>query len=95
MAMRMQNVHLHITEFPKVEAVVENKVLYDDVAVILQRVQVTMAKYLHNGALTITLRLAEQSEVVRRLTPYEFMQKLVETNKEFAVMKETLKLELE
>ena len=73
----------------------ENKVLYNDVAVILQRVQVTMAKYLHNGALTITLRLAEQSEVVHRLTPYEFMQKLVETNKEFAVMKETLKLELE
>ena len=25
LAMRMQNVHLHITEFPKVEAVVENK----------------------------------------------------------------------
>ena len=95
LAMRMQNVHLHITEFPKVATVVENTVLYNDVAVILQRVQVTMAKYLHNGALTITLRLAEQSEVVHRLTPYEFMQKLVETNKEFAVMKETLKLELE
>lgn len=95
LAMRMQNVSLHITEFPEIEAVVENKVLLDDVAAILLRVQVTMAKFLHNGGVTIKLRLAEQQEVVHRLSPYEFMQKLVETNKEFAVLKDTLKLELE
>ena len=54
-----------------------------------------MAKYLHNGGVKISLRLAEPTEVVRRLTPREFFDKLIETNKEFALLKDSLQLELE
>ncbi len=95
LAIRMQNVQLHITDFPHIEGVVGNSILLKDVSDILLRVQVTMAKYLHNGGVKISLRLAEPTEVVRRLTPREFFDKLIETNKEFALLKDSLQLELE
>lgn len=95
LAIRMQNVQLHVKEFPHVEGVVDNSVLMNDVTAILPRVQFTMAKYLHNGALTISLRRAENTEIVKKLTPREMFDKLLETNKEFALLKDSLQLELE
>ena len=91
----MMNVQLKIDSFPHIECIVENVMLKDDIAAIFNRIQVTMAKYLHNGSLTMSLRLAEQKEKVRRMSPYEFMQKLTETNPDFAAMKKELKLEVE
>lgn len=95
LAKRMMNVQLKIDSFPHIECIVENVMLKDDIAAIFNRIQVTMAKYLHNGSLTMSLRLAEQKEKVRRMSPYEFMQKLTETNPDFAAMKKELKLEVE
>ena len=95
LAIRMQNVHLSITKFPHIEGVVENDLLLGDVQAILPRIQVTMATFLHNGELTISLRLAEPKEVVHRLSPREFLDKLTETNKAFSMFKESLQLDLE
>lgn len=95
LAKRMMNVQLKIKDFPNIEGVVENTLLLADVQAVLPRVQVTMAKHLHNGGVTLALRLAEPKEIVRRLTPREFFAKLKETNKAFAAMQEELKLELE
>lgn len=92
LAKRMMNVQLKITDFPHIECIVENTILLADIKAVLHRVQVTMAKYLHNGGVTISLRLAEQKERVKRLTPREMLQKLVETNSDFADMQKELQL---
>ena len=95
LAKRMMNVQLKITEFPHIDCIVENTMLQGDIAEIFNRVQVTMAKCLHNGGVKMTLRLAEQKEVVRRLSPHEFMQKLIDTNPAFAAIQKELQLEVE
>ncbi|MBO7645644.1 MAG: DNA polymerase III subunit gamma/tau [Prevotella sp.] len=95
LAKRMMNVRLKVTELPHAEAIVENTLLLDDITRILPRVNATLAQRLHNGNFTLTLRLAEQHEIAKRLTPREFLQKLVETNPSFASFKEELKLDVE
>lgn len=95
LAKRMMNVQLRITDFPHIEAIVENSILQHDIGEILPRVQVTMAQYLHNGSVTVSLRLAEQKEIVRQLSPREFVQKLIDMNPDFATMQKELKLEVE
>jgi hypothetical protein len=69
--------------------------LKDDVESILPRVQYDLAKLLHNGKLTITTRLARKEEIVKKLTPQEILEKIVETNPAFARMQKQLGLKLE
>lgn len=95
LARRMMNVQLKITEFPNVEAVIENEMLMNDVRNILPRIRVTLAQNLHNGSVNVSLRLAEQKEIFHRLTPMEFVEKLTEMNSGFAAMKKELELEIE
>ena len=95
LASRMHNVLVKMTEWPKVEAVFENTMLKDDVESILPRVQNDLAKLLHNGKLTITTRLARKEEIVKKLTPQEILEKIVETNPAFARMQKQLGLKLE
>ena len=95
LAKRMMNIHLKVTTLPQVEAIVENTLLMTDVERIMPRIRVTLAQKLHNGKLNITMRLAEKHEMAKRLTPYEFLDKLVETYPSFASFKEELKLEVE
>lgn len=92
---RMMNVHLAITSFPNIELICENTVLLTDVNAILPRIQLTLAQRLHNGNIKVTTRLAEQKEMVRRLSPIEFATKLAEVNPSFAMMQKELKLEVE
>ncbi len=95
LASRMHNVLVKMVEWPKVEAVFENTMLKDDVENILPRVQNELAKLLHNGKLTITTRLARKEEIVKKLTPQEIFDKIVETNPAFARMQKQLGLKLE
>ena len=95
LAKRMMNIHLKVTTLPQVEAIVENTLLMTDVERIMPRIRVTLAQRLHNGKLDVTMRLAEKHEMAKRLTPYEFLDKLVETYPSFASFKEELKLEVE
>ena len=95
LASRMHNVLVKMPEWPKVEAVFENTMLKDDVESILPRVQNDLAKLLHNGKLTITTRLARKEEIVKKLTPQEILEKIVETNPAFARMQKQLGLKLE
>lgn len=95
LASRMHNVLVKMTEWPKVEAVFENTMLKDDVENILPRVQNELAKLLHNGKLTITTRLARKEEIVKKLTPQEIFDKIMETNPAFARMQQQLGLKLE
>ena len=95
LASRMHNVLVKMTEWPKVEAVFENTMLKDDVEHLLPRVQNDLAQLLHNGRLTVTTRLAREDEKVKKLTPQEIFDKIVESNPAFARMQKQLGLKLE
>ena len=95
LAARMHNVILHMTEFPEVEAVFENSMLLDDVERILPRVQNTLAKALHNGKLTIKTRLANDDEIVKKLSQKEIYDKLMEECPAFVSFQRELELKLE
>ena len=62
MAKRLKNIIPSITVYPNIELVVENEMLKTEINDIRKRLEVTMAKHLHNGNITISVRLAEQTE---------------------------------
>ena len=95
MAKRLKNIIPSITVYPNIELVVENDMFRKELLEIRKRLEVTMAKYLHNGNITISVRLAEQTEKRKILTPKESYEEMLEYSKAFRLLAEKLKLELE
>ena len=95
MAKRLKNIVPSITVYPNIELVVENEMLKTEINDIRKRLEVTMAKHLHNGNITISVRLAEQTEKRKILTPKENYEELLENSKAFKFLADKLKLELE
>ena len=95
MAKRLKNIIPSITVYPNIELVVENEMLKTEINDIRKRLEVTMAKHLHNGNITISVRLAEQTEKRKILTPKENYEELLENSKAFKFLADKLKLELE
>ncbi len=87
MAYRLKNAQVHITEFPQVEVVLDNKLLLDEVEKIERRIRATLAQALHNSALTLTCRLARPDEIQelptrekvlkQMLAQYDWLQPLI------------------
>ena len=80
LASRMKNIRPQITELPNVELVADNKDLLDQINKIKSRICRTLAQDLHNGGITITLRLAEKGEIARPLSPKEAFAELLKDN---------------
>ena len=78
LAARMKNMTPRIADFPRIEIVVDNKMLLDQVNEIRGRIRVTLAKALHNGGVDISLRLAEADEISRRKTKKEAFDELMQ-----------------
>jgi DNA polymerase-3 subunit gamma/tau len=95
MAKRLKNIVPSITVYPSIELVVENEMLRKELDDIKKRLEVTMAKHLHNGNITLSVRLAEQTEKRKILTPKENFEEMLEYSKAFRLLAEKLKLELE
>jgi DNA polymerase-3 subunit gamma/tau len=95
MAKRLKNIVPSITVYPNIELVVENEMLKKELNDIKKRLEVTMAKHLHNGNITLSVRLAEQTEKRKILTPKENFEEMLEYSKAFRLLAEKLKLELE
>ena len=95
MAKRLKNIVPSITDYPNIELVVENEMLKNELIEIKKRLEVTMAKYLHNGNITLSIRLAEQTEKHKILTPKENYEEMLEYSKAFKLLAERLQLELE
>lgn len=93
LASRMKNMQPHITTFPDIEVLVDNQILLDQVNEIKGRIRVTLAKALHNGNVSISLRLAEAEEISRRKTKKEVYDELMQ-QKEVRAFVESLGLEL-
>ncbi len=89
----MKNMQPRITTFPDIEVLVDNQILLDQVNEIKGRIRVTLAKALHNGNVSISLRLAEAEEISRRKTKKEVYDELMQ-QKEVRAFVESLGLEL-
>ncbi len=93
-ATRMKNMNPVITDFPNVEVTADNQVALDQLEQIKGSIASTLKLYLHNKAITLTLRLAEQEEIapiLSRREQYELMEK---ENPSIGKLRELLSLEL-
>ena len=80
LASRMKNIRPRITDYPNVELMADNQDLLEQITQIKARICRTLAQDLHNGSITISLRLAEMDEIVRPMTPKETYVELMKNN---------------
>lgn len=80
LASRMKNIKPRITDYPNVELMADNQDLLEQITQIKARICRTLAQDLHNGSITISLRLAEMDEIVRPMTPKEAYVELMKNN---------------
>ena len=94
LASRLKNITPHITDYPNIEAVVDNEILLQQVSEIRGNIRATMRKVLHDNSIELTLRLAEASEMKRAYTKRELFDHLRSTNKAIEQLRIGLQLEL-
>ena len=94
LASRMKNIEPHITSYPEIEIVADNKLLLDQLEAIKGRIRASLVAALHNGELTLRLRLAEQEEIKPVLTKKQVFDQLMADNKPFAKLVDALGLQL-
>lgn len=93
-AARMKNMTPTITDFPKVEVVVENQIMLDQMQVIKGSIQNTLKLYLHNNGITLDMRLAEHNEQVKVLSRREQFEEMSKQNPAIEKLRGLLDLEL-
>ena len=94
MSHRMKNMQPSITAFPHIEVAVDNQILLDQMMTIRKRICATLAKELHNGSITLTLRLAKIEEVGKILTRRELFEKILKENPAVERLRTMLDLEM-
>lgn len=95
LAQRLKNLVPVIKEFPVVELLVESSLMHDEASAIRRRMEFTLAKCLHNGNLSLEIRIAEASEKKLFLSPKETFEMMVASNEGLALLKAELDLDLE
>lgn len=93
-AARMKNIDPRIADYPSVEVVVDNQILFDDISKIKLKIKNTLVQCLHNAGITLTLRLAKPEEIKRIPTNGERFNELRQNNSAFRKLTEMLSLEL-
>jgi len=91
-ATRMKNMNPVILDFPHVEVVVDNQLILEQMEPIKGSIVNTLKLYLHNNAITLTMRVAEvqeQAKILTRREQYELMEK---ENPSVAKLRELLDL---
>lgn len=94
LAKRMKNIQPTILSYPNIEILVDNKLLLDQLGAIKGRIRASLAASLHNGSITVSLRLAKQNEIKPVLTKKQIFDKMKKDYKPFALLVDGLGLEL-
>lgn len=79
----------------KIEVVVGNKILLDEMKAIHGRIRATMAQRLHNGQIDVVLRLAKAEEIKPILTPRQELEKIQQQNPSIKKLIDQLGLKIE
>ena len=93
-ATRMKNMNPEITEFPKVEVVVDNDLIKQDIEEIQKSIAKTLQIYLHNDQIQLSVRVAEQTEHVKILSRREQFEQMAEKNAAVAKLQQAFDLEM-
>ena len=94
LATRLKNVTPRITEFPKIEIVVDNQILLTQVEPIKLRIKATLAKELNNGQINVEWRVAQGTEVKPLLTKRERFEEMKKENPALAKLCQVLHLDM-
>jgi DNA polymerase III, tau subunit (EC 2.7.7.7) len=94
LASRLKNIVPHITDYPHIEAVVDNEILLGQLNEIKGKIRATMRQTLHNGAIELTLRLADAGEVRKVYTKREIFDNMRQQNPAIEKLRNALGLEL-
>ena len=94
LATRLKNVTPRITEFPKIEIVVDNQILLTQVEPIKLRIKATLAKELNNGQINVEWRVAQGTEVKPLLTKRESFEEMKRENPALAKLCLVLHLDM-
>lgn len=94
LASRLKNITPVITDYPNVEATVDNQLLFDQLQGIRRNIRATLRTTLHNTAIEFTLRLADQGEVKPYLTKKEIFDQLRQKNEAVEKLRTAFGLEL-
>ena len=93
-AARMKNMNPVIKEKPAVELVVPNEIIKAEVEAIQGSIVSTLKLYLHNSAITFSLRVAEQDPHQKVLTRREQFELMREQNPAVDKLREAFNLDL-
>ena len=93
-AARMKNMNPTIVQMPAVEVVVPNEIVRDEMEHIKGSIISTLKLYLHNNAITLTMRVAEQGEREKILTRREQFQLMCSQNPAVEKLLQVFDLEL-
>ena len=91
-AVRMKNMNPVITDFPNVEVTADNQVALEQLEQIKGSILSTLKLYLHNKSIKLSLRLAEQEEIVPILSRREQYKLMEKENPSIAKLRELLNL---
>ena len=90
----MKNMNPVITQLPMVEVIVPNEIIRDEVEAIKGSIVKTLQMYLHNSAISLTLKVAEQAPHEKMLTRREQFELLAQQNTSVEKLREAFDLEL-
>ncbi len=93
-ATRMKNMTPVITEMPKVEVVVGNELIKQEMEKIHGSIVNTLKMYLHNSAIVLDVRVDEQHQEVKILSRREQFMEMVKENKAVEALRSVFDLEL-
>ncbi len=93
-ATRMKNMNPSVTDFPNIEVLVDNELALQQMEDIKNKILSTLKLYLHNNAITMTMRVAEKQEQEKILTRREQYELMEKENPSVAKLREVLDLEL-
>ena len=93
-ATRMKNMNPVITELPKVEVMVGNELIKEEMEKIRGSILNTLKKYLHNSAIQLSITVDEHHEHVKVLTRGEQFEELSKQNPSVEKLRVAFELEL-
>ena len=92
LSQRLKMLTPKISNYPEVEIVIDNPILLEEVKNIKNRIRNTLIQGLHNDAITVNYRLAEQSEITKIRSKKDIFEDLKQKNPAIVRLMQDFKL---
>ena len=92
LSQRLKMLTPKISNYPEVEIVIDNPILLEEVKNIKNRIRNTLVQGLHNDAITVNYRLAEQGEITKIRSKKDIFEELKQKNPAIVKLMQDFKL---